>query len=292
MMMRAFLAGLLLILPTTAGAVEVLTSIKPIQMIVHELMLDVDKPDVLLASNASPHDYALRPSDMKKIRHADLVIWFGPGLEPFMEKLLESHPQVITIGAIKDIPLREYQDNHGHEGHNHGSYDPHFWLGVDVVEVAAKAISEKLMELDSAHQEIYQRNLTRFLTQLSSTDVQLKEQLSDVSKLGYFVFHDAYGYFESRYQLNNLGHFTVSPERKPGAKTLIQIRNRLAKGDVQCVFAEPQFTPAVVDTVIGNSPVNRGVLDPIGSKYTVENGSYFRFLNGLAGDYLQCLKQA
>lgn len=89
MLSRYFLLTVAALFAQSASAIEVLTSIKPIQMITYELMLGTGTPDVLLPSGASPHDYALRPSDVKRIQQADLVIWFGQDLEPFMSKLLE-----------------------------------------------------------------------------------------------------------------------------------------------------------------------------------------------------------
>ncbi|ELP5727872.1 zinc ABC transporter substrate-binding protein ZnuA [Vibrio vulnificus] len=288
-MIRFLLISLMLMLPFRAMAIEVLTSIKPLQLMVNELMLGVNEPTLLVSSNASPHDYALKPSDVKKIRQADLVIWFGKDLEPFLTKLLEEQRSVLTISEIQDLPLREYENGHAHDGHEHGRFDPHFWMGIDIVEKIAPKITQRLIEVDGANKQQYQTNLASFLHRLAVTDEQLRTSLSSVKSAGYFVFHDAYGYFETRYQLNNLGHFTVSPERKPGAKTLIQIRNRLAQGDVRCVFAEPQFTPAVIESVLRGSDVKTGLLDPIGSEISLVPGSYFEFLLGMGDSFFRCL---
>ncbi|MEK6213069.1 MAG: zinc ABC transporter substrate-binding protein, partial [Vibrio fluvialis] len=96
MLTRFALLTALVTASCSAWASDILTSIKPIQMITHELTAEVSEPDVLLSANASPHDYALRPSDVKRIHQASLVIWFGPDLEPFLEKVLSSHPNVLT----------------------------------------------------------------------------------------------------------------------------------------------------------------------------------------------------
>ncbi|MEK6213328.1 MAG: zinc ABC transporter substrate-binding protein, partial [Vibrio fluvialis] len=106
-----------------------------------------------------------------------------------------------------------------------------------------------------------------------------------------YVFHDAYDYFEQRYGLNNLGHYTVSPVRKPGSKTLIAIRKSLAENQAKCVFSEPQFQPAVIETVVRGSHAHIGVLDPLGTQVPVKAGSYFAFLHQLSDSYAQCLSQ-
>ncbi|HDM8133555.1 TPA: zinc ABC transporter substrate-binding protein ZnuA [Vibrio harveyi] len=292
-MKRAIILAVSAILTLPAHAVTVLTSIKPIQMITTELTEGVTAPDVLLQNNASPHDYALRPSDVQKVAAADLVIWYGHDLEPFLEKVVTDRGNTLTLSQIPGLSLREFgsEHSHDHDGHDHGTHDPHFWLGVETVQQVANAIAHKLAEVDPVHADTYANNLKKFEVKLNATDSEIKQQLAPVKDKGYFVFHDAYGYFEERYGLNQMGHFTVSPDRKPGAKTLIRIRKTLGTGDVACVFSEPQFTPAVIESVMRGSDVRSGVLDPLGSEVEVKSGSYFEFLKGISNSFSQCLSE-
>ncbi|MFA0194003.1 zinc ABC transporter substrate-binding protein ZnuA [Vibrio artabrorum] len=287
----SFILATLLLAPSVASANTILTSFKPIQMIVTELTQSVSEPEVLMNSNASPHDYALKPSDVKKVHSADMVIWFGPDLEAFLTKVIGSKENVIQISSIPGIALREFghQDHDAHEGHHHGSHDPHFWLGIDQVKVAAKFISAKLMETDPDNAMAYQENLDSFLIALKEKEHAIRAQLAPVKDKGYYVFHDAYGYFEQEFELNNLGHFTVSPDRKPGAKSLIAIKKTLVRDKVQCVFAEPQFTPTVIESVTRGSNTKQGKLDPMGSNIEVKSGSYFDFLQQVTDSYTSCL---
>ncbi|PMH41903.1 zinc ABC transporter substrate-binding protein [Vibrio sp. 10N.286.49.B3] len=282
------LSLLLVSLPSSA---TVLTSIKPIQMITHELTLGVETPNVLLGSNTSPHDYALKPSDVKQINEAELVIWFGQDLEPFLSKILSNRTNVLTLSDDSRLMLREFADAHAHEGHDHGTRDPHFWLATEQASQAAHIISGKLMQLDPDNKATYEANLQQFITGLATTKEEIAQQLAPVTDKGYYVFHDAYDYFEKEFGLNNLGYFTVNPDRKPGAKTLIKIRTELRSNSVACVFSEPQFTPAVIESVVRGSQVNIGQLDPIGIEIEVGKDSYFHFLKALSNSYYQCLSQ-
>ncbi|HHG3162280.1 TPA: zinc ABC transporter substrate-binding protein ZnuA [Vibrio parahaemolyticus] len=290
-MKRALILAASAMLTLPAQAITVLTSIKPIQLMVTELTEGVTTPEVLVQSNASPHDYSLRPSDVKKVASADLVIWYGHYLEPFLEKVVSNRSSTLTLSEIPNLALREFdsEHSHDHDGHDHGSHDPHFWLGIKPVKQVAQAVVNKLVEIDPANAKTYSNNLVKFEEQLAAKDKEIEQQLAPVKNQGYFVFHDAYGYFEERYQLNNLGHFTVTPDRKPGAKTLIQIRKTLGAGNVACVFSEPQFTPAVVESVMRGSDVVKGELDPLGSAIKVEPGSYFNLLGNMADSFAQCL---
>lgn len=219
------------------------------------------------------------------------MIWYGHDLEPFLEKVVSNRSSTLTLSEIPNLALREFDSahSHDHDGHDHGSHDPHFWLGIKPVKQVAQAVVNKLVEIDPANAKTYSNNLVKFEEQLAAKDKEIEQQLAPVKNQGYFVFHDAYGYFEERYQLNNLGHFTVTPDRKPGAKTLIQIRKTLGSGNVACVFSEPQFTPAVVESVMRGSNVAKGELDPLGSAIIVEPGSYFNLLGNMADSFAQCL---
>lgn len=291
-MLRLSLLVVTLLSPIFAHATTVLTSIKPIQLIATELTLGVATPELLVPANASPHDYVLKPSDLKKVKSADVVIWFGDGLEPFLESLLEGKGNTITIEKFNNVDWLEFSGDHHDDGHHHhGNINPHFWLGANVTAQVAKEIAGQLMTMDPEHKAQYQQNLVKFEQALTKTNEAIKQQLSPYKDQGYYVFHDAYGYFESLYQLNHLGEFTVSPERKPGAKTLIAIRKTLLATPGSCVFSEPQFTPAVIKSVTRGTEAKLGVLDPLGS--TIENkpGGYFAFLQDTANSLYTCFSK-
>ncbi|WED20919.1 zinc ABC transporter substrate-binding protein [Vibrio sp. JC009] len=272
-----------------AKDISIVASIKPLQFIAYEITDGVTTPDLLVASTASPHDYALRPSDVKKIARADLVIWFGPELEPFMQGIMKGKKQSLRLGAEDSLSVHEYGDGHIDDGHNHGSHDPHIWLGPLQARQAAKIIADRLALIDPEHQVQYQSNFAKFESNLDSVTSEIEAKLAPVRDKGYYVFHDAYGYFEEYFSLNKLGQFTVSPERKPGAKTLIKIKMALRAGEASCVFSEPQFKSSIIESVTRGSNVGQGELDPLGLNIKVQKSAYFDFLNSLADSYTECL---
>jgi zinc transport system substrate-binding protein len=306
-MLRYLFAFLLLLTFTVAlpaQASKIVTSIKPLHLITYDIAYGVTEPELLISANASPHTYALKPSDIRKIAAADLLIWFGPDLESFLTNAVKKSTNALELSASETLSLREFGEqgpdeeehhdehshgSHDHEGHNHGMYDPHIWLGPEQAGQAAKIIAERLAEVDPANAAIYKKNYQNFAVKLQQKVADIHTQLAPVKQYGYYVFHDAYGYFEDTFGLNNLGYFTVSPDRKPGAKTLIHIRSELKEGQAKCVFAEPQFKPAVIEAVLRGSGVRSGQLDPLGTAVKAEKGSYFQFLQSLADEYSRCL---
>lgn len=305
---RLLLPLALLIVPlvglfsTKGYAMNVVVSIKPLQLITLEITKGLSQPSLLISANASPHDYALKPSDIKKLKRADLVIWFGPSLERYLQKVVSNSTNTLQFSTSEGIDLRPLSAPHSHSGHGHSEeahagddseygWDSHFWLGPVQARQAARLIADRLTLIDPDNSKRYLQNYQGFVQQLDQRVAEMAAKLSSVQDKGYYVFHDAYGYFEEYFHLNKLGYFTLSPERKPGAKTLIQIRTALRGGDANCVFSEPQFTPAVIASVTRGSQVRQGELDPLATSIEAKPGAYLNFLDDLTSRYIDCLSQ-
>lgn len=282
-------------------------SIKPLGFIAAAIADGVTPTEVLLPDGASEHDYALRPSDVKRLQSADLVVWVGPEMEAFMQKSVkqlaeQKQVQLAALPGVKPLLMKgDDYDEHGHEGHDHsaensdedhhhGEYNMHIWLSPEVARLSAVAIHDKLVELMPQNRAKLDANLQTFELGLANIDKQIGSVLAPLKGKGYFVFHDAYGYFEKHYGLTPLGHFTVNPEIQPGAQRLHDIRTQLVAQKAVCVFAEPQFRPAVINAVARGTNVRSGTLDPLGIEVKLGKDSYMQFLSGLANQYASCLK--
>ena len=305
---------LLLSLSTQARAVEVLASIKPLQLIASAITQGGPAPQLLLPPGSSPHDYALRPSDVRKVKQADLVLWVGPELEVFLTRLLENEANSLALlpalnTSAFDMAEHDHEDDHHHhetsaahntdkieitnpdeaESHDHSGQDAHIWLDPHRANAIAELLAARLILLDPRNIDRYQENLAAFQAELKKADASVAAQLAKAKGIGYFVFHDAYGYWESHYQLPSLGHFTVNPARAPGAKTVASIHQALKQSQAVCVFAEPQFQPAVVNAVLRNTKARSAVLDPLATDITPSPNSYFVFMQQLADAMTACL---
>lgn len=291
------------------ASAAVIASIKPLGFIASAIADGVTPVEVLLPDGASEHDYALRPSDVKRLQSADLVVWIGPDMEAFISKTASAFPaeknlEIAQLPAVKPLLITgaEEDDEHheedeahhdaAHEHHDHGQYNMHLWMSPEIARQSAVAIHEKLLELMPQRKDKLDANLQQFEADLAKSDTQIAHQLAPLKGKGYFVFHDAYSYFEKHYGLTPLGHFTVNPEIQPGAQRLHQIRTQLVEQKATCVFAEPQFRPAVIDAVARGTQVRKGTLDPLGMGISLAKDSYVKFLSQLSSQYESCLKGA
>ncbi|WP_413701850.1 zinc ABC transporter substrate-binding protein [Psychromonas sp. KJ10-10] len=179
--------------------------------------------------------------------------------------------------------MKNYEE-HDHDAHEEemASLDFHIWLSPTIAKKVTIETAKKLAEMDPEHAKQYQANSEKLLVKLEQLDASLKTKLAPVKDKPYLVFHAAYQYFESEYDLKAVGSVTIDPERKAGAKSISELRSKVERLGVVCVFSEPQFESSLVDTIIEGSGANKGVLDPLGSNIEAGPNAYFELMNNMA----------
>lgn len=294
-----FTAGLFAISAAHAE-VNVLTSIKPLQLIAAAVQDGVGVPEVLLPPGASPHNYALRPSDVRKVQSVDLLYWIGPDMEGFLPRVLKGRS--LPAVAVQDLPglkLRRFaQDSHSHaidaneHDHDHrpGSLDAHLWLSPVNARVIAAKIAADLSVADPANAPRYQSNLKAFDERLDALDLRLKARLAGIAGKPYFVFHEAFDYFEDAYGLKHTGVFSVAAEVQPGAQHVAAMRARLQEVGKTCVFSEPPLRPRLAETLVAGLPVKLAELDALGGYTPAAAKGYEQVLEKLGNDLAGCLE--
>ena len=295
----AFIASFLLI-GSAQAEVRVLTSIKPLQLIAAAVQDGVAIPEVLLPPGASPHNYALRPSDVRKVQSVDLLYWIGPDMEGFLPRVLNG--RTLPSVAVQDLPgmkLRRFaEDSHSHaedaDEHDHdhrpGTLDAHLWLSPVNARVIAEKMAADLSAADPAYAERYQSNAKAFDERLDALDARLKKRLASVEGKPYFVFHEAFDYFEDAYGLKHTGVFSVAAEVQPGAQHVAAMRKRLQEVGKTCVFSEPPLRPRLAETLVAGLPVKLAELDALGGYTPATAQGYEQVLEKLGNDLAGCLE--
>ncbi|AZD13047.1 Zinc ABC transporter, substrate-binding protein ZnuA [Pseudomonas chlororaphis] len=295
----AFTASLFVI-SSAQAEVRVLTSIKPLQLIAAAVQDGIAVPEVLLPPGASPHNYALRPSDVRKVQSVELLYWIGPDMESFLPRVLKG--RTLPTLAVQDLPglkLRHFaEDNHSHaeeaDEHDHdhrpGSLDAHLWLSPVNARVIADRMAADLSAADPANAARYQSNAKAFDQRLDALDVRLKARLAPIAGKPYFVFHEAFDYFEDAYGLKHAGVFSVAAEVQPGAQHVAAMRTRLQQVGKTCVFSEPPLRPRLAETLVAGLPVKLAELDALGGYTPATAQGYEQVLEKLGNDLAGCLE--
>ncbi len=309
-MFRFLLISCLTLWSISAQAqVQILTSIKPLQLIAAAIQDGQGEPQVLLPPGASPHYFVLRPSDAKRLDQADLFYWIGPDLENFLPRLVKQRSQPsVAVQTLAELQLQYFgaaqahaEDEHQHEhshtheliehDHNHqpGTVDAHLWLLPHNAKVIAQRMSADLSQLDPDNAKQYAANLHAFNQRLDRLDQQLQAQLQPLRSKSFFVFHEAFNYFEQAYGLKHAGVFAVSGELQPGAKHVNQMRQRLQHAGPSCVFSEPPLQPRLAQTLAANLPVKLAELDALGTDIPITATGYEQLLQNLASQFSNCV---
>jgi zinc transport system substrate-binding protein len=291
--------------PVSATAPKVVATIPPLHSLAAMAMEGVGFPDLLLNGGETPHSFALRPSHSRLLASADIIIRIGDGFEGFLRKPLRSLARRATVLQLDSLPDlvtypnrrtdghdNEHEDDHGHghaKGHAQGM-DPHLWLHTGNAIQILRAISAALSKADPENAPVYQGNAARGAIRLRALKMEIDRIVAPVRERPYFVFHDAWQYFDREFGLRGGGAIAISPERKPGARRLAETRDRIRVTGARCVFAEPQFPPALVKTVIRGTAARLAVLDPLGAGLVNGPGQYFQMMRNLANGIASCLK--
>jgi len=198
-------------------------------------------------------------------------------------------------------------DGHDHDGHDHGEHeadaaaeaghdhagageiDPHIWLDPANGRVLARAIAVRLAAIDPQNAARYAANAEAVAERIHAAERAAADRLAGVTDRPFMVLHDAYQYFEAHFGLSAIGAITLSPERKPGARRIVEIRERIVTAGAPCLFREPQFPPALVDTVVEGTEARVGVLDPLGVEIPAGPGAYPALIEAIAGSLADCL---
>ena len=180
----------------------------------------------------------------------------------------------------------DHDDHDEHEGHALGEFDPHIWLDTMNAKAMLNEMAEHLIENDPKNEAKYKSNLDKALKDIDKLTIEVMTELNN--SVSSIVFHDAYQYFEERFNVKVLGAFTVNTDVMPGAEQLAEIREIIEHDKVACVFSEPQFNPDIINAVAKDMKIKTGVLDPLGATLDPGKDLYFNLIRNMSASFKGC----
>lgn len=313
----------------TDVADQVVASIKPVHSLVSGVMAGVGEPHLIIRGTTSPHAFSLLPSDAASLENARVVFLVGKSIETSLVNSVDTlarHARVVMLSEAQGLIHRPFRqggafeahahdadEDHGHheeEGHSDGerhhdheadghhehhgnegddTLDIHLWLDPVNAGAMVRTISDVLSEADPVNARAYAANAEMLLRRLENLTAEVAAELAPARGQPFIVFHDAYQHFEDRFGLKAVGSVMVSPDQTPSVRRITELRDKVRRLGAICVFAEVQFEPNLVDTIIEGTSARTGTLDPLGAADPEGPEAYFGLVRNMADSFKHCL---
>ena len=305
----------------------VISTIQPINSLVSAVIGNTGKTISIIPAEQSPHDFKLKPSDVKVLQNGNIIFYVSNHLESSVTKVFKNLPKNIKLInlmeesginhlAIRDNAAWERHDHHGddhddhdkhgkkhddHDDHDkHGKKhddhddhekedDVHIWLSPDNAIKIVQKVNKVLSLYFPENSKIYNDNTTKFIDKIRNLKMELIKELSPIKNKPYIVFHDAYQYFEKTFELNAVGSIALEGDIASSPKQISFIKDKIIKSKASCVFQEPQFDSKLVKIVLEGTNAKTGTLDPHGVNITGNKDFYLQLLKNMAKSLKECL---
>ncbi|MCK5904969.1 MAG: zinc ABC transporter substrate-binding protein [Gammaproteobacteria bacterium] len=289
---------------------HIVSTIKPIHLLVKEIVGDQAKLSLLIPENVSTHDYRLRPSDLKKLTQADVIIRISENLEIFLNKLL-SQKQVIILANTPQLSWLSIRHSHEKQGNSHDTHqheeedhneeekedgdeehqlghDPHIWLDANNTIKMVTYIREQISAIDPSHRDEYRKNSHQLIAKIKQADQQAKQVLQKYQPIPYLVFHDGWQYWEHAYGLKKPHVISFHEDLPPGIKTILTLRQQIKAQDIHCLIASPFNNKKIIKTITEGLPIKVIWLSASGAKIPIDQHSEFMKYN--ISQFSDCLQ--
>lgn len=276
-MRRLFIACLLagFAVCATAAPLRIVSSVKPLQLLVTAVAgAEVDSR-VLLPPGFSPHDAQLKPSQWQLLDKAELVVWVGPALEQFLDSALQGRSNVLTLQTLVDP--RDLND-------------PHIWMNLTLISELAGQLRDRLVQLRPQQKALFVRNTEDLLAALREHHDVLAREFAG-HKPRYLLPHNGYSHFERHYGLAPAAVLSLHDEQLPGTAHIAALRKRLQADEFDCVFREPQQAARLMSRLLSGVNVPVVPLDPMAAD-VANDGSGFERYYRMLGEAFQACQQA
>lgn len=234
----------------SSDRLQLVTALYPIEEAARHIA--GDRADVvnLAPPGAEPHDLELRPSDLRRLRSADLILYIGAGFQPALEDAIAAlEDQDRAVDLLEGLPLL--------------ASDPHVWLSPPMLRQLATRISDALAALDPSHASEFEKRSEAFGAQLASLDSEFQTGLQACDRREIFTSHAAFAYLTREFGLTQIAISGLSPEAEPSSQKLQEVAELARQTGATTIFFETLVSPRVSETVARNAGAKTAVLNPI-----------------------------
>ncbi len=237
------LSFFVLILPNlfASNKTKIITTVFPLKEFAEAVCGDRGEVTLLLPPGAEIHTWRPRPSDIIKLSSADILIYVGRDLEPWLHDMLKSvkSTKLRVLEASQEISLIGEEPHEHQHAHEHEAVDPHIWLDFEIDQIIIDKIVVVLSEVDAEGASIFRRNAGLYKEKLKMLDKKYKEELKRCAHRAFILGgHSAFGYLARRYDLHQISLYGLSPDSEPTPKQLIDVVGQAEEHEIKVIFFE------------------------------------------------------
>ncbi|MGP6159621.1 MAG: metal ABC transporter substrate-binding protein [Vulcanimicrobiaceae bacterium] len=223
----------------SAGPVQVMVTISVFESFVKAVGGDRVAVSTLVPVGASPEDYQPAPGDIERLHASDVLIENGVGLEAWLARTIDNakNPNLRIVVASNGLPKK-------------GS-NPHLWMDPVLARGYVRAIRDALIAQDPVGRAVYEGNAAAYDAKLVALEGQIAKQIATIppASRSMIVFHNAWQYYNDRFGIRTIGVVELSPGQEPNPSYIGDLVTLARKDHVKAVFAEPEYSPKLVQTL-------------------------------------------
>lgn len=241
----------------TKHALDIYTTVYPLQYFTEAIGGEYVNVETVYPPGTDEHSFEPSQKDIVKMAESDLFFYIGYNLEGFVTKAepILSKEGVRTVAVGETVHLDEdehaHEEGHSHEedGHDHGGVNPHLWLDPIYSIDMAKTIKDELTKKMPEQEEYFNKHFNELSEKLEALDKNFATTIESGRTNKIIVSHSAYGYWEERYGLEQIGVTGLTSSNEPSQKELGKIVTMAEKEDLNYVIYEQNISSKLTEII-------------------------------------------
>jgi ABC-type Zn uptake system ZnuABC Zn-binding protein ZnuA len=230
----------------SSSGLHVLVTISTFESFARAVGGDRVTVDSLVPIGASPEDYQPSPPDIDKLHAADILVENGVGLEVWLARTIDNakNASLVIVTATKGLPVK--------------NGNPHLWMDPELARGYVRNIRDAFVARDPAGKAVYVRNAAAYDAKLVALEREIAAKIATIppASRSMIVFHNAWQYYDDRFGLRTIGVLELSPGQEPNPQYVSQLIGLAKSNHVRAVFAEPEYSPKLVDSLAESAGIS------------------------------------
>lgn len=229
--------------------IQVVTSFNAMSEFVKAIGGDKVEVSTIIPDGTEPHDFELKPEDMKQLASAQVFVYNGLGMEPWAQQAIDAakNDKLVSVKASDGVEAIKNTDPD--EIKEHGAEDPHSWLSLKNAKVEVKNIKDALVKVDPDNKDYYEKNYNDYVAKLDAMIQKYEGQFTKAAHKNFVTGHAAFAYLCRDFGLEQNSVEDIFAEGEPNAAQLAKLIEYCKENKITTIFAEEMASPEVSKTL-------------------------------------------